>query len=114
MCEFVRCLTVGWIVRVSFLKGQEFLCTVVCPHVPLYCMYFGNPPWLERLCTLVFHVASYQLYKCTEHQLQFGCTEPNCVHCDCHKICKFVSCIFMYWMKSVELEGYHIAIPNKC
>jgi len=90
MPQFVRCLTVGWIARVSFLKGQEFLCAVVCPHVPLYCMCFGNPPWLEKMCTLVFHMASYQLYKYTEHQLQystvqymrFGCTEPKCVHCN--------------------------------
>ena len=31
-----------------------------------------------------------------------------------YKICKFVSCIFMYQMQSVELEGNHIAIPNEC
>jgi len=63
---------VDWITRVSFLQGQEFLCTVVCPHVPLCCVCFGNPPWLEKLRTLVFHVASYQLYKYAAHQLQYS------------------------------------------
>jgi hypothetical protein len=47
--QFVRCLTVEWIASVSFLQGQEFLCTVVCPHVPLYLVCFGNPPWLETV-----------------------------------------------------------------
>jgi ankyrin repeat protein len=28
MPQFVRCLTVVWKARVSFLKGQEFLCTM--------------------------------------------------------------------------------------
>jgi len=30
------------------------------------------------------------------------------------KICKFVSCTFMFPMKSVELEGSYVAIPNEC
>lgn len=34
--QFVRCLTEDWIARVSFLEGQEFVYTVLCPHVPLY------------------------------------------------------------------------------
>lgn len=32
----------------------------------------------------------------------------------CQIMCKFVSCIFMYWMKCEELEGNHIAVPNEC
>lgn len=72
--------------------------------------------------SLVFHVASYQLYKYTAHQLQYStcvlAVQSQSVYIvmsdTCHKICKFVSCIFMYRMKSVELEGNHVAIPNKC
>jgi hypothetical protein len=67
-------------------------------------------------------VASYQLYKYTEHQLQYstcvlalqGQSVYVVMNDTYHKICKFVSCIFMYQMKSVELEGNHIDIPNEC
>jgi len=67
-------------------------------------------------------MGSYQLYKYTEHQLQYStcilAVQSQSVYVvmidTCHKICKFVSCIFTYQMKSVELESNHIAIPNEC